>query len=252
MSAEPIALSAPKRGAAADSNDDAYRVEPHAQARGLRRLLPRHRGAAQRVAVADGATQSFLAGRWARRLVDAAIETPMDRLEAHLETVRTGWASELNVYRDERVAAGRPLAWYEEQKAGGGAAATLLVADVRSGSVELASRGDTVAMHLRDGELLDAVPMSDPDAFGNHPELVVTIAEVPHLRRTSWSTRPSDQLVVATDALAEWLLRQAPGGGIATALDGLSRPDRFGPIIESEREHGRLHDDDVTLVVVEL
>src|ERR1700676_1441296 len=107
----------PKRGNAEDEYEDAWAADP---ARG-------------RFAVADGASESSFAGRWAQLLTGAFLEAarPADVAD-WVNGPRRGWAAEVM---------GLELPWYAEMKREQGAFATLLGLGVRPPEPDRAGKG---------------------------------------------------------------------------------------------------------------
>jgi hypothetical protein len=232
----------PKIGATPDSSDDVARVRrPRAMLR---------RGSSLRLAVADGATQSYLAGHWAELVVDQALADPIDELQSGIDQLRSRWPDELARYRTERAEAGRPLAWFEESKLAEGAGATLLVVDIRRDTAELRAVGDSIAVHLRDGELVGAFPVDDPEAFGNSPVLLRTVSPAPTPLAARWDLQRQDRVVAATDAVGAWLLARAAEGSLASLLPELEDERRFAALVHRERDAGRMQDDDATAALL--
>lgn len=266
---------APKRGNAQHEFEDAYRV-PLDSGDG------EFRGAKLRIAVSDGATESFLAGRWARHLVGACAD-PSVTIEHIIESAIESWPSDVARYREARVAQGRPIQWYEEPGLNRAACATLLVVDftadndeAASGTFAAAAIGDSCLFHVREHaeppteatrpgpilpmDVLEAsFPLQRSVDFDSQPDLVES-ATTPHrptpdiLARTgAW--RPGDRIYIATDAMSKWLLTQvesdrAPWG----VLRDLGTPEvaPFSVWVEELRERTELRNDDVTLIRLDL
>src|SRR3954470_21129595 len=89
----------PKDGHAADECEDAVAGDP----------------AAGRFAIADGASESYAAGEWARALVEAFVRDGAD----------PDWLVGPRIAWHEQVA-GRAVAWYAEDKFASGGHATFL------------------------------------------------------------------------------------------------------------------------------
>src|SRR5947209_19228121 len=95
-------LFVPKHGNAEDEYEDAWAADPG-------------RG---RFAVADGASETSFAGRWAQLLTEAVLAAPRPpELARWLPRARRRWSSEVM---------GLELPWYAEMKREQGAFATLL------------------------------------------------------------------------------------------------------------------------------
>lgn len=196
---------------------------------------PRHRGDTVRAALADGATESAYARTWALTLAEAAAEAP---LAEALCAARARFA------RRTAPDALRPRPWYAEAKAAQGAHAALLAVALHADrSWHAEAVGDVVLFHLRARTLLQAWPLADPAAFSHRPALVASREDapppVPLTASGTW--RPGDRLLLATDALAAFLLAHDPA-----AAAGLDAPAFVG-FVEAARARG-LRPDDVALI----
>ena len=73
--------------------------------------------------------------------------------------------------------------------------------------------GDTVLFHVRDGERVATFPPMEATDFAHAPDLVSTQPQsvdptMKVLRRAGGDVREGDVLLVATDAVAAWMLRR--------------------------------------------
>lgn len=258
---------APKAGNTEAEYEDAFRVtrcgaadvppEGDAATRGEGGIPP---GPAQgdgsvRVVVADGASESLLAGRWARTLTDVFAAAPEAAygeaagFAAVAAEAADAWPDVVAAYVAEREERGSPLRWYERPGLARGAFATVLAVAVGATGWRAAAMGDTCLFHVRDGVLLAAFPLDDPEAFGTAPPLLgsreldtALVAE--RVRLASGELGPADVLYACTDALAAWILAcDAP------PWDTLDRAE-FAAWLDAERTAGRMANDDVTLVRV--
>lgn len=196
-------------------------------------------------AVADGATESAFARSWAERLVQGAVDhgvTDEEALQQRLPAWRADWA--------EAVAARTTvLPWYAAAKAEQGAFAALLSLGVEpDGTWQAVAVGDCCLLHLRDDSLSAAWPLDDPAAFSHRPALLASVPteDDPAVETTTGTWRPGDAFLLASDALAAWLLATGP----AAALDWTD--DAFREQVEAARADGTLRNDDVTLVLLQM
>lgn len=224
-------VSVPKAGHAEDENEDAAAVTAESWP--------------VRAAVADGATEAVFSKLWAEILVteslSRAVETP-DALRSALPTWQTTWQSRVGSQVQD-------LPWYAAAKVADGAFATLLVLALEEdGLWRAVAVGDSVLLHVRDDTLLRAWPLDDPDAFDDRPPLLPSRAghPVPNPRHTHGAWQPGDAFLIATDAVAAWLLRSDP----ATAL-GMNA-GRFRERVQTARDEGMLRNDDSTLIWVKV
>src|SRR5450755_2276592 len=142
-------LCLPKQGHTEDEYEDAWAADP---ARG-------------RFAVADGASETSFAGRWAQLLTEdflAAAKPPM--LAEWAGESRRRWASEVM---------GLELPWYAEMKREQGAFATLLGVGVRPPTPDKPGKwlavavGDSCVIQVRGRRCLYSFPLAKPSDFGN-------------------------------------------------------------------------------------
>ncbi|MDX1530537.1 MAG: protein phosphatase 2C domain-containing protein [Rhodothermales bacterium] len=196
---------------------------------------PVTRSGAVYAAVADGATESAFAGAWAQALAEAWVEE--GAVDVAVRRARAAF--------NRRVEARTPaLAWYAEAKVAEGAHATLLgVAVERDGQYRATAVGDCCLFHLREDGLHRAWPLDAPGAFSNVPALLSSRADAttPDQESTGGRVEPGDRLLLATDALAAYLLGADP-----TAAVGLDA-DAVAAFVERARRDG-MKNDDVTLV----
>ncbi|HVS38194.1 MAG TPA: protein phosphatase 2C domain-containing protein [Gemmataceae bacterium] len=232
-------LTLPKHGCSDDEYEDAWAVDP---VRG-------------RFAVADGASESSFAGRWAQLLTEAFLTADRSNEMAEwLEEPRRRWSAEVMDLE---------LPWYAETKREQGAYAALLGVSVRRPSAHRPGKwrataiGDSCLIRVRQGGRLQSFPMHKSTDFGNQPRLLGSRgAPVPKPDRASGALRPGDRLFLATDALAQWFLHSheqggRPGDAAASVLSAADADAAFADWIAGLRQGGGLRNDDVTLLLVE-
>jgi hypothetical protein len=252
------AFRLPKAGNSAEEYEDAYATGPD--------------GAADleifRCAVADGATETSFAGRWAQLLVEGYCaggfaDAPLVEALAPLQAT---WRAEIS---------GLALPWYAEEKARHGAFAalaglTLTGKDGGSGGAWTAlAAGDSCLFQVRGAALRSALPLTAAAAFTNQPALLATEpasnavfageaddAAGGALQHTAGDWQPGDTFYLLTDALACWFLGAHERGERPwTTLDGFgwegAAADRaFASWIGTRRAAGDVRNDDVTLLRV--
>jgi len=200
-----------------------------------------------RVAVADGATESAFAGAWAERLARGFVEQSATTPEALRDAI-SEWQVEWHETIRERVEA-QP--WYVAAKVAEGTFAALLGLSLSAdGAWRAVSVGDCCLFQVRDGTLVRSWPFGAADAFTNRPALVPSQSTrtlpTPQTATGDWT--PGDVFLLATDAVAAWLLNPEspfdPGG--ADAWDATV----FREAVEQARADETLRNDDATLLVV--
>lgn len=190
-----------------DENQDAVRVD-------------QERGTA---AIADGVTSSLFARLWATILVEAAasnLPDPDDRegLARWLAEHRAAWSRQIDVSR---------LAWFQKAKLRDGAFSTLLAIrfvppddatkqDAPTWRLRGLAIGDSCLFHVREGRLLRKFPIQTSAEFNSDPMVLGSMDlnrdERLSFRRLDEPCRPGDLVVLCTDALADWALRQEESG----------------------------------------
>ncbi|MFD3774765.1 hypothetical protein [Streptomyces sp. NPDC058612] len=117
--------------------------------------------------------------------------------------------------------------------------------------------GDSCLFHLRDGQLITSFPIADADGFGITPQLLGSRNRDAALitERASTATgelRTDDELLLATDALAAWLLShpEIDSGGPGKQLGKLADLDQetFADWVQNQRDKSRMRNDDVALI----
>lgn len=212
-----------------------------------------------RAAVADGATESIFAQAWAETLVEGLCRTSVtpEALATALPDWQATWASAVADQADE-------MPWYTAAKAQEGAFATLLGLELRSdGRWRAVGIGDSVLFQLRDATLRRAWPYTDPEAFSNRPVLLSSRAHQEHpvpgaVQAVAGRWRRGDTFLLATDAVAAWLLRaeqpqeHRPGPRTDPPAARTWDADAFRDAVAAARADNRLRNDDSTLLVLDV
>lgn len=194
------------------------------------------------VAVADGATETAYARLWASCLTDAAVQE--SSLDQAIDEARRHWS--------DGVAQQPAQSWYAQAKADEGASATLLrVTITAEGQWTAEAVGDTVLFHLRpaeDGNVSEQLrwPLADVEAFSTQPVLLHSRPQAaePAVLRYGDAWQSGDVMLLATDALAAWLMAYGPAHALSWDADN------FASVIEAARTTGTMRNDDVTLVAI--
>lgn len=224
-------FSSPKIGSSPEENEDAWRAEA---ASGL-------------IVISDGASSSFGASVWSRALVEAAANTNGSGAEFVAGCVQRAAAAWAAHHTSGEVA------WWAQEGLRRGAFATLLVVRVggtgRGRGWTALAVGDSCAFHLRrvgrDWSLVGSFPLSTPEEFGSHPDLLSSVAQQPPVPATAAGALQSgDVLLAATDAVSEWLLTMPER--IAFAAE--ASVDQLAEAVTTARRERTMVNDDATLV----
>lgn len=262
MRGNVVGLWLQKDGSSENEYEDAFAISG---ASGDEFDLSHHDGSF-RVAVADGATESMLAGRWARSLVRRYVAARRSGMRACIHRAIDSWPPSLEEYRAEREASRRPIAWYEEPGIEKGAHATLLVAEFRSDTAKSSgvwsaeAIGDACLFQVRNDELICPFPLSHSSDFGTSPALVHTAIRDrrllrAHAKSASGEWTSGDSFFLCTDALAAWFLASCENGSHPWEMlrEFCSQADLsdFRNWVSEQRLSGGLKNDDVTLLYVQ-
>ncbi len=231
----------PKNGSSETEYEDAYSPDAcfHRSIDGFR------------CAVADGASESAFSREWAQLLV-----RNFSRRQLRLRYLQDIWEKLVNL---------RELPWYLEAKVKKGAHAAFVGLSIRDGghhSWRALTIGDSCLFHVRDNQLLLAAPIDKSDEFNNSPYLLSTkcpapiSANAPHLKVLDGTWESKDAFYLATDALAQWLLSEEEAGRpqwtMLAQLGTKAEDQPFDSLVRSLREEKKLHNDDTTLLRVEV
>jgi hypothetical protein len=143
----------------------------------------------------------------------------------------------------------RPLPWHAEEKVLEGSFATLLGVTVSERHWRAIAVGDTCLFHVRDGAMLSSFPYTASAEFSASPVLVCTAARSAQsmtdaIRLAEGELRAGDVIVMATDGLAEWLLRSVESARQPWHIFDGGR-DALQLLVDEERASRRMRNDDV-------
>ena len=207
-----------------------------------------------RVAVADGATESSFAKLWAVLLAESYVRDEVTgggaEFLARLGPARRLWRRRL---------AGRRLPWFASEKAEQGAFAAFVGVqiDAHNNRWTALAVGDCCLLQVDDVgkrmRVLKAFPLQQSSQFTMSPYLIGSRSngEPPNdrIQLSKGSLRDGDMLLLATDAVAAWLLRRHEEGRPLWRwlYRKLSTPESFAAMVTYGRKNG-LRNDDCTLV----
>lgn len=218
-----------------------------------------------RCAVADGATESAFAGKWAELLVNLYVKpegfkqepTSATELEKIIKEKAPEWA---------KFVWGKPLPWFAQEKVQQGAFSTLLGLCLEDKSNSCNHRlwralgvGDTCVFQVREESLIAHFPVERAEQFGNHPVLISTkpesnsvLPEHIHVCTKNWL--PGDRFFLMTDALAHWFLNRVEESKKPWLNElkenAFADKSRFAEWIDSLRAARDIRNDDVTLLMI--
>lgn len=215
--------------------------------------------------LSDGATESTFSLEWARHLVTSNWKTLLVRngsrkqFECRSEVVGQ-WLQPLReefASRHENA----QLPWYARAKLDRGAHATFLGVRVRYNAIRkchfwtAVSIGDTCLFHVRDGCIVGSFPYTPSDTFGNNPSLVSSrlMDPLPNIRVSSGNRcQPGDQLILVTDALADWMLSDVECEDRVYNILDVQDEDGLAALCGDLRKTSEMKNDDSTLLICQL
>lgn len=214
-----------------------------------------------RCVVLDGASQAFGAIRWVSQLVDSFVGRTADGPQRVDTNHVMEWLSRMQQVWAQNAPTSSSI--YARRRLEEGSFATMLLCEIdglrTAPSWTAAALGDTVLFHVRGGRLLTHFPSLELTGFGRRPHGVHTLPERLNKMRdrlhvTHGNLKLGDQLYIATDAVAEWILRTCEHSGprLWRELDSLSHPEAFTRLIADRRTAGDLKNDDATLLRVNI
>ena len=231
-------------------------------------------------AVADGVSNSFIPGPWARIIARGFVEQPRvfeqkEVFQQWLSNAAQAWQALITqrwipMINEQRHALGESIEdWGRELRRG--AQTTLVGCTIAPAqdmllAVRVCAIGDALFLLFRphaseQWTLVSSYPLNDPDAFTHMPDTLATIVR-PDLLELAWERRKvetfmaqrGDLLVLASDTLARWLLIQAQQHSprLISLLTGASQAE-FSRIVREELHEKRIEeDDDMTMLVIPL
>lgn len=231
----------PKEGASPEECEDAVGVD----------------AGAGRFALADGATEAFDAGSWARALAGGWVRAaPLTVVEFK------AWVAEEGKRLQEGWA-GRELPWYAEEKARGGSYAAFVGLSLGEGGGGLRWRaialGDACVVQRRGGRIEAAMPLSRAEEFNSCPALVPSRgaaleAALARAVTAGGGAEAGDTFLLLSDAAAAWFFglfaERAPLLEEFDSRLAASDNEALAGLFRRERGAGRIKDDDVAVVRV--
>jgi hypothetical protein len=202
-------------------------------------------------AVADGASTGSDSRSWAFTLARSVIaDRPAEIFaeEGFLEWVRRTRAGFDPT--DREFPASRTPHWVQAAASRRGAHATLLAGRLAPGTLDAVAVGDC-CLFRRSKDRVDVFPMQSAGDFGTTPALVPSQPMddrglVRAVRHFHGRLAPGDVVYAASDALAEWLVRNRADDRVWRLLDRIGNRG-FERLCADLRAHGQMKNDDTTL-----
>ena len=213
-------------------------------------------------AIADGVSSALFSGPWAAILAEAVVADGPDfndreAFGSWLQQQRERWAASIDT---------SSLAWFQKAKLPMGAFSTLLhtrVCEVDGaqagtfGGYRLVAfaLGDSCLFQIRDGELVRSFPLETSDQFEVDPIVLGSVdLKRDHLLQFAILDEmcyPGDELILCTDAVAEWAVQCYANGEPPSWNDfwHMSEDDWRSGIVWLRQER-QMRIDDATMLMV--
>jgi hypothetical protein len=207
-----------------------------------------------RIAIADGASESWESGPWAKTIATAYIRTLPE------PATFPEWMTAVR----QQAPQSQSQSWYAEAKQLDGSFATLLGLNFEAapdGGIKWRSVavGDSCLFHVRNGKLLAKFPLENSSDFSNAPQLIGSrpTSLLPDAEWFAGRAELGDRFFLLTDAVAEWCLRQTESNvnpwteiqRVTTSSQALST---FPDWVQYLRDAKTLRNDDSTIVSVQI
>lgn len=247
---KPYAFTYHKSEATVETNEDSYKID----------------STTNTFSLSDGATSSPEAGAWSRMIVEENSSCGSDKKEVikNFPKIKEKWDKYWEQRKNDIL--NKSHGWWTEtilEKPNGATYCSLTFDTDYKNQKEVSWRalaiGDSCVLHFREGKLLKSFPIDDPLCFTDRPNLLKTTntqeeleSEVKGINEISGIAQKGDTFVLATDALAEWILKYVPNSQELKQKILLSTSYNldFEKFILEERKYNRLKDDDSTLIIV--
>jgi hypothetical protein len=203
----------------------------------------------QRFILADGASVSYDPKEWANFLCQKYLENPKID-QSWINSAVDKFGSTVN--RNE-------LPWMKQAAFDRGSFSTLLGVELflNEGYMLVSAFGDTNFFILRDWYLHEVFPLKTPEEFIQSPNLISTNpSENTYLNdevigkgilRVEFDHYDQISVLMATDALAAWVLDKEPENRVAE-LFLLGTDEAFEDFVVAKRKCGELKTDDTSLI----
>jgi hypothetical protein len=209
-------------------------------------------------AIADGVSSSLFARQWARILTEAAIAQPPDpddpeQFRGWLLRCREAWSGRIDASK---------LAWFQKAKMRDGAFSTLLWISLvpepsgdGAATLHACAVGDSCLFLVRGGKTRRSFPVEDSQELEANPLVLGSLdLKRDHLvrfQRLEEKCLAGDLLVLCTDAVAGWALRQHEAGNWPAWDDYWSMSEEtWQQEVVGLRERREMRYDDATLLLL--
>lgn len=213
------------------------------------------------MAVADGASSAIFSGEWAETLVSATVHKCRSAKLQDLQE-RTFVQKIKEICESYRPATAEDNLFIKNKFLQVGSHATFLWAQVEAQAqsshlVWAIAVGDSclIKLHAGKAKVTGSFPLERVEEFGTTPPLISNRSQdAPQFKQTLWTVDKNEILLLASDAMAKWILSMDAGGRgkllVARITTLLQSREKFEEFVMAQRESKEcpLENDDTTLV----
>ena len=214
----------------------------------------------ERYAVADGATRSFYPKQWAELLVKNFCESTEptlaeDTLEEWICPIQKEWYEQVKKRVNERDVYYLTNRFNEKESA----VSTFIGLEIDKSNEKWKALiiGDSCLFHRSDTEFKSYLIENSAD-FTNRPEAFASFPKDNPIgcpKFIDGKMKPGDTFILATDALAKWIMQHKEKGKleeVLTQLNALEADEQFYQFVDEARQNTEipLDNDDVTLMLI--
>jgi hypothetical protein len=208
-------------------------------------------------AVADGASEASYSHVWAEIIAKRFCRSdPLQWVQQDLaewvNQCRRAWSGWEGILRQ------RDLPWFAREKLQAGSFAAIVglsFSRTGDGTWQAVAYGDSCAFWVRNDELHGSFPLHNSSDFGISPPLLSTntSSDVHHPAFLAGSAQVGDRVYLATDAIAQWFLRDYERNGKPwIVFDGIGSRYELELMARDYRATGDLRNDDIALIALEV
>ena len=204
-----------------------------------------------RVAVFDGASESYAARKWSKLVAEEW---------GRMHDKDWGWIDRAQT-RYERNSNKTGLSWAQEVASDRGSFATVCYVDIEEDWLNFCAVGDSCLFLIDDKEITFSYPYVSETQFTSAPLAVSSRPDnlkmnkdnlLMGMDRLRFRASGTKQILLATDAVSCWLLadnQQIRAGRLAQLLN-CKTPLEFQQLVVEERTNKNMHVDDSTVVLL--
>lgn len=208
----------------------------------------------KRIAISDGATNSFDSKSWANIIVKKFVSNPELNKSWIIDAIR-----EYNLLHDYST-----LSWSKQAAFERGSFASLIGVELLEKQLTVTSFGDSIAILLDGNNFIDSFPYIISEDFNKHPELIATFLKYNTFfekdidlskYQKNWCINNFNKpiLICMTDAFGQWALRNKEKDSDKwDVICNIRTQEDLDILVENERLSKDMKVDDTTLIIIDL